>query len=161
MRIHSLATVFGAALLGAGCAATAGAPGPHVGVVGRLDQPAGDFRQVQGEGFSVGGLGELRISNISLIGEAAWTRFAGLQPSAGRIATDAVSFVEVGGGLRMYAGPLHVGSQVAWVRGSEHDGEMVLRPGVGLTLLGVELLGQYRWGRDAQWWSMGLGFRLF
>jgi hypothetical protein len=37
----------------------------------------------------------------------------------------------------------------------------VLRPGVGLSLLGVDVLGQYRWGRDAQWWSMGLGFKLF
>lgn len=161
MRTTRLAGALCALLIGSGCAATAGAPGPHVGVVGRFDQPTGEFGAVQGDGFSVGGLAEVRLTNVSLIGEAAWTRFSGLKPTADRSPTDALSFVEIGGGLRVYGGPFHAGAQVGWVRGSEHDGQFVLRPGIGVSLLGVDLLGQYRYGRDAQWWSMGLGFKLF
>lgn len=160
MRTWNLVCLLGAALLAGGCAATANAPGPHLGVIGRFDQPQGEFGTAQGNGFSVGGLGEMRLSSVSLIGEAAWTRFSGVRPAVGG-ETEALSFVELGGGLRAYAGPVHVGAQVGWVNGSTHDGEMVLRPGVGLGLAGVDLLAQYRWGRDARWWSMGLGFKLF
>lgn len=161
MRKRNLATMVAALVFAPACAATAGAPGPHVGVVGRFDRPAGDFGDVQGDGFSVGGLAEFRLTNIALIGEAAWTRFSGLEPAPGRGATDAISFVELGGGMRMYTGPLHFDGQVGWVTGSDRAGELVLRPGIGVSLMGVDLLGQYRWSSDAQWWSLGLGLKLF
>lgn len=161
MRLKIGSAMLSAVVLCTGCGVTGAVPGPHLGAVARYDRPTGDFADVQGDGFSIAALGELRLTSMSVLGEAAWTRFSGLDADDGNPSTDALSFVELSGGLRLYSGPFHASAQAGVASGDDHEAEWFIRPGVGIGLMGMDVLAQYRYGGDAQWWSLGLGIKLF
>lgn len=117
--------------------------------------PQGDLDDVVDDGYTV--RGQLALSALGLVGvhaQGGWTRFA-----ASGEAADDLDIFHAALGARVGMGLLFVGANAAYFFGDGED-EAGFFPEVGLSFLMLEVVADYNFTADRDWFAIRAALKL-
>lgn len=117
--------------------------------------PQGDLDDVVDDGYTV--RGQLGLSALGLVqvhGQGGWTRF-----DAGSESSDDFDLFHAGVGARVGLGLVFVGANAVYFFG-DGDDEVGFFPEVGVSLLMLEIVADYNFSADRDWFAIRAALKL-
>jgi hypothetical protein len=117
--------------------------------------PQGDLDDAVDDGYTVRAqLGLSALGLIQIHGQGGWTRFG-----AGSESADDVDLLHAGVGARVGLGLVFVGANAVYFFG-DGDDEVGFFPEIGVSLLMLELVADYNFSADRDWFAVRAALRL-
>ena len=139
--------------------------GFSLGPYAEMGWPTGDFQQSNKTGIGVGVGADIRLGKIGLTGSVGYMHFGGktIAKTEGPVDMPAIKAVPVRVGLKYRLAPAlyaKLESGVAKFTGTD-ESAIIFAPGIGVRLLGLELVAKYEiWKREQAYsfWGIKAGF---